>query len=264
MARRWTFLCALVVVLGPLSLPAARAGGLTSEDLVYMYLDDDGAQRNTYTVKAVDNTSVSNTFPNVDFFEVTFRQYPVAMIHPQDLSASNLFAVQDGFVWAMTQSSDLVDFFFYELPFVSDDNEAMDAGIAYLRLTEAFIQDMFYAFDDPEVEVVDYDEGVTVTGSVAVSRGGTGSITLTAMDFDTDGLLLDIQQTDNVRIGVRPICQATKLLDPDPIVRGMAEQAILVMGRTAKEYLEEQRAKARPDLQKAIDRMWQRIVDEGR
>lgn len=62
---------------------------------------------------------------------------------------------------------------------------------------------------------------------------------------------------------MRPICQATKLLDADPIVRKMAERSIQIMGRAARGYLEEQRAQAAPDLQQAIDRMWQRILEEG-
>ena len=64
--------------------------------------------------------------------------------------------------------------------------------------------------------------------------------------------------------GVRPICQATKLLDPDPVVRQMAEDAILVMGKAADEYLSEQRARATPALREAIDRIWQRILIEDR
>ena len=67
-----------------------------------------------------------------------------------------------------------------------------------------------------------------------------------------------------LRPGIRPICQATKLLDRDPIVRRMAEQDVLVMGRAAKPYLDQVRATARPKLQQAIDRIWQRILDEGR
>jgi hypothetical protein len=43
-----------------------------------------------------------------------------------------------------------------------------------------------------------------------------------------------------------------------------AEQDILVMGRMAKPYLDEIRAKAKPKLKQAIDRIWRRIVDEGR
>jgi hypothetical protein len=63
---------------------------------------------------------------------------------------------------------------------------------------------------------------------------------------------------------VRPICQATKLLDRDPIVRRMARQDVLVMGRAAKPYFDKVPATARPKLQRAIDRIWQRILDEGR
>jgi hypothetical protein len=42
----------------------------------------------------------------------------------------------------------------------------------------------------------------------------------------------------------------------------MAEKDILVMGSAAKGYLDEQRAKASPELRRAIDRVWRRILDE--
>jgi hypothetical protein len=45
-------------------------------------------------------------------------------------------------------------------------------------------------------------------------------------------------------------------------VRRMAEQDLLYMGRAAREYLQEQRARATPELQRAIDRLWQRIVEQ--
>ena len=44
----------------------------------------------------------------------------------------------------------------------------------------------------------------------------------------------------------------------------MAEQDVLVMGHAAKPYLDQVRATARPKLRQAIDRIWQRILDEGR
>ena len=77
-------------------------------------------------------------------------------------------------------------------------------------------------------------------------------------------MLVNVSQTAHLKAGLRPICQATKLLDADPIVRRMAEQDLLILGRTAQEYLAVQRAKASPELQQAIDQIWQRIVDEGR
>lgn len=75
---------------------------------------------------------------------------------------------------------------------------------------------------------------------------------------------MQIYEKSALRPGVRPICQATKLLDRDPIVRRMAEQDILVMGCTAKPYLDQVRAASRPKLRQAIERIWQRIVNEGR
>ena len=56
----------------------------------------------------------------------------------------------------------------------------------------------------------------------------------------------------------------TRLLDPDPLIREICEQDLLVMGRAAQGYLMEQRATASPELRRAIDRVWQKILDEGR
>jgi hypothetical protein len=44
----------------------------------------------------------------------------------------------------------------------------------------------------------------------------------------------------------------------------MAEQDLLIMGRAARPYLEEQRARARPELRRAIDAIWQKIVEQDR
>jgi len=44
----------------------------------------------------------------------------------------------------------------------------------------------------------------------------------------------------------------------------MAEQDLLIMGPAAHDYMMEQRAKATPELQAAIDRMWERILERER
>ena len=102
-----------------------------------------------------------------------------------------------------------------------------------------------------------------VRAQTAVMAGGEGRIEA-LITLGAAGSLVQIYEKSVLRPGVRPICQATKLLDRDPIVRRMAEQDVLVMGRAAKPYLDQIRARARPKLQQAIDRMWQRILDEGR
>jgi hypothetical protein len=259
MRAKWTFLIALAVVLGPIGLSSVRAGD--PEALVEQYLEDLGATG--YTITAVVEDYIDNSFPDTYFFEVRFRQYPIAVQHPQGLSSSNLFLVQNGVVSPLISPADLEDFFLGDLPPVGNETDAEDAGLAWLRLSEAFSQDGFYTFAAPEVKVATTaDGGFRVTGSVAVTMGGQGGISVD-MVFDSDGVLNSVDETNNVRPGVRPICQATKLLDADPLVRRMAEQDILVMGRPAKGYLDEQRAKAKPELQQAIDRIWKRIVDEG-
>ena len=47
------------------------------------------------------------------------------------------------------------------------------------------------------------------------------------------------------------------------VSRAMAEQALLYMGRSAKEYLDEQKARAAsPEPKAAIDRIWKKICEE--
>ena len=265
MIARWTFLMTLVGVLGPAWQASARADG--SKALVQDYLEDRGATG--YTITAVTADYLADSFPGTDFFAVIFRPYPVAVRPPRGLSASNVFLVQKQKVTPqkvtpLVSPADLEAFFFDALAPVDDEDAAADAGLSWLRLTEVFSQDGFYTFSAPEVNVMATPNGeFIVTGSVTVTAGGRGSIAV-ELDFDSLGLLDDVSETRDVRPGVRPICQATKLLDADPLVRRMAEQDILVMGRPAKGYLDEQRAKAKPELKAAIDRIWKRIVDEGR
>jgi hypothetical protein len=261
MFARWTFLMVLAGLLGPIGLSSARAQ--SSEDLVTQYLEDLGATG--YAITAVNTDYIANSFPDTDFFEVRFRQWPIAVRPPEGLSASNVFLVQNGEVFPLTSPADLRDFFFADLPTADDEDDAADAGLAWLRLSEGFSQDGFYTFGDPEVTVTVTEEfGLLVTGIVTVTMGGRGDSHISVeMLFDSDGVLQSVSEENTVQPGVRPICQATKLLDADSLVRRMAERDILIMGRQAAEYLYEQRIKARPELQEAIDRIWQRIVDEG-
>jgi hypothetical protein len=107
--------------------------------------------------------------------------------------------------------------------------------------------------------------GQRVTGeAVVVPKGGNQGGIRAVLVFDSSGTLVSASETAQIKHGIRPICQATKLLDPDLIVRAMAEQAILVMGRAAKEYLAEQRESASPELRDAIDRIWHKIMSEDR
>jgi hypothetical protein len=264
MARRLTFLVASIGLLGLAWPSAARAYDCDPQAAVEKDLQDRGAVANTFTITPVTKAYVRRAFPGKAFFGVGFRQYPVTVLPPKGLSSSNVFVVdEDCEVTPLTRPAQLVGFFEEELPQVQNNNQAKAAGRAFLRLLAELFQDGFYTFGAPKVVVRNLGDGTTVvTGSVSVTDGGKGTLSA-ELDFDSDGFLTDVTWDGKVMPGMRPKCQATKLLDADPLVRRMAEQDLLVMGRSAKGYLNEQRAKANPQLKQAIDRLWKRIVAEG-
>jgi hypothetical protein len=233
------------------------------QQLVEDYLKGRGASG--AVVRPITDDYVGRTFPNFSFFGVIFRQYPVAMLCPQtqDLKCSNVFFVKDGQIDFASTIPDLQFFFAAELGPVPSQEGATDATGTWLRFSEELKQDLFYAFSAPEISYMPREDITMLRGRATAIAGGEGSIEV-LMTLGTAGSLVNIYEKGALRPGVRPICQATKLLDRDPIVRRMAEQDLLVMGRAAKPYLDQVRATARLKLQQAIDRIWQRIQDEGR
>ncbi len=184
------------VLIGLIGLGAvARAGD--PEQLVIQYLQDRDAQG--YTIIPVTDRSIADTFPDIAFFGVFFRQYPVAVRPPEGLASSNVFYVQDGQVAYLTQPSDLMDFFFNELGPVQTKKAIRDAGRSWLRLSEDFSQDLFFDFAKPVASV----HHQVVTGLVAVKSGGSGQITAT-LTFDDAGQLVDIEESREVIKGIRP------------------------------------------------------------
>jgi hypothetical protein len=252
---------ALILALA-LSWPSIAKAG--DQQLVVDFLDSIGAEREYYEIYPIEADYIGRTFAGISFFAVQFRQYPYFVYPPDPLERqSNVFTVQNGNVSFIDDTDGLRTFFSDQLGPVLDPDPAKDAGSAWLRLSEELKQDLFFTFSDPVVEYMPTPAGAIVSGRVVVLNGGTGAIEM-RMTLDAKGNLVDVRESSSVIAGVRPICQATKLLDRDPIVRRMAEQDILVMGRSAKSYLDAQRVKARPALKRAIDRIWARIVNEGR
>lgn len=216
----------------------------------------------------VTEESLDRALPGYLFYVLRFRQYPVARRPPEPLGIDNLFIVNpDGSVAYLTDTAALESFFHAAIAPIRTETAAKEAVKTWLRLAQEFYQDGFFQFSVPEdsITVVSTADGLQVTGKALVNQrsGDTGDIVV-SLNFDQTGRLLKVSQGGRVRAGIRPICQASKLLDPDPIVRRMAENEILVMGKASKAYLDEQRANSSPELQQAIDRIWQRILVEGR
>ncbi len=256
MTTRRTRLITATVLLAAGWLSPAHAAD--PRRLVQAYLSDLGAT--DYTMKLIDESYVSATFPGTSFVAMWFQQWPVLpAMPPGDLALSNIFVVQNGQVSYLTGPDELEEFFADQLLPIQRPHEARDAVRAWLRLSAEFSQDGYYHFSRPDAQATD---GLAL-GEILVVQGGTGHIRV-AMTFDAAGQLTGVDEKRKIRRGVRPICQATKLLDPDPLVRRMAEQDLRVMGRTARNYLDQQRARATPALQRAIDQLWKRILEDER
>lgn len=221
----------------------------------------------------VSSSALDSLAPDRIFYSVIFRQYPVAMMPPSPLKPQ-MVAVheKDGTVKIFTSVELLKVYFMRTAGMIRVQGEATKVAGAWLRLTQEFSQDGFFRFTVPEDQIKStWQEsgGLVVTGkAVVVPKGGDSGEIVATLTFAGQGnnprRLVTITEARNVRAGIRPICQATKLLDSDPIVRRMAEQDILVMGRASWPYIAEQREKASAELRREIDRVWKRVVAEGR
>jgi hypothetical protein len=250
----------------PLSIAQLNAHNLVFEQVPAL------RDANIRNLDLIDNEALPETFPGYEFFAWRIGVHPVDRGAPKGLGRRNLFIVtKDGQVRHLKSeygserdTKKLEKFFRADLGLVKDDESAKRAVEAWLRLTEEFTQDGWLRFLilKDSLNVQKEQGGRKASGKNIVTAGGKGEIRAT-LYFTEEGQLRKVEETNTVLLGVRPRCQATKLLDPDTIVRQMAEQDILVMGRSCKDYLDEQRAKASLELQQAIDRIWNRIVDEG-
>jgi hypothetical protein len=219
------------------------------------------------TFVAITAPELAKLFPDYQFVALRFRIYPVARQMPEGMKPSNVFAVpKQGKPEHLKDERALQTFFQKQAPAVKDKGETTASELvrSWLSLSQEFIQDGFYKFEVSKDTSLTGKNGqvVSVMGRAVVTQGGRGDIQAT-MAFK-DGKVLTVGEVRKVVEGPRPICQATKLLDPDEIVRRMAERDLLFMGHAAHDYLMEQRAMAGPELRQAIDRLWQRILEQER
>jgi hypothetical protein len=219
-------------------------------------------------VRLVTNDALSKEFPNQIFFSVLFWQFPVGRIVPAPYKAADIYAVTRGQVprlQLVTDIESMQSFFQQHLSAVTTRSNAREAILAWLALAPHLLQDGFYTFQllTDSIKAWVGKSGLQASGQVVVMAGGNGMINAT-LTFDARGRLTTANQQADIVSGPRPICQSTLLLHRNPLVRRMAEQDLLVMGLAARDYLAEQRSRAGPKLQRAIDRIWQRICDRGR
>src|SRR5262249_48859471 len=157
-------------------------------------------------------------FPDHEFFAVRFRIYPVARVLPEGMKPSNIFAVSKaGKVQHLKDEKTLEGFFRTDGPAAKSNDDASALVQSWLSLSPEFLQDGFYKFEvSKEVTFQRDDQTKAPTGGngrALVIAGGKGEINA-ALKFGQDGKVTTAHDTTKVQPGPRPICQATKLLDP--------------------------------------------------
>lgn len=235
---------------------------VAADDQAQKAVDDYLAGLKTDTkATPITDEAVGKALPGYSCFALVFRQFPVAMEAPAPLKSGNVLAVKGDKVTALSDAATLEKFFTDNLAAVKDEATAKAAATAWVRLSQELHQDGIFKFSVPEKGVTGDTGTASAKAEVEKKGGDSGEIAVT-LTFK-DGKLTKAEEKANLKAGVRPRCQATRLLDKDPVIREIMEKDILVMGRACKWYLDEQRAKASPELKREIDRVWQRIVDEG-
>lgn len=209
-------------------------------------------------LKALKDDALAAAFPDATFYTVRFRQWPVAVAPADGFQASNVLMIDGKGDASLTTGGMQLARLFQKVT-AKDEKAAVAVAKALLLLEAELLQDGFYKFKlEPDFPVKQAGDKREVTGKMLVTEGGNGEITAT-VTFDATGAVAGTALNHTVKPGPRPRCQATQLLHPDPDVRAVCEANLLFLGRAARDYLAEQRAKASPELQAEIDRVWRRI-----
>lgn len=210
-------------------------------------------------LQAMKTDALARVFPDLAFFSVRFRQWPVAVAPAEGFRSSNVLTINDkGQATLITSGMQLPKLF--QKVVAKEEKATFEVARALLTLEAELLQDGFYKFKMVEESFkTNKEKGkVIVSGRMMATEGGNGEIVASAT-FDETGLLFATSLANSVKPGPRPRCQATLLLHPDPEVRAVCERNLLFLGKSAREYLLEQRAKASPELQREIDRVWRQI-----
>ncbi|MBS1714392.1 MAG: hypothetical protein JST30_08655 [Armatimonadetes bacterium] len=258
-------------LLGCQSLSKEQQMDASTQKIVEWMKKTTGSSQNP-TPSVVMTEGLKALMPGVSVQAVHYREFPVQAVPKSPMAVRSVFLVdKSGKVALFTKREDFAKAFVARVAPVGSEGQARDLALGYARASAEFSQDGFFKFTvQPENVIVKSASGsLTVTAKVpVVEKGGdTGSLVSTLTFAVAQGgkaKLTAVRESDTIKPGVRPICQCTLLLDKNPIVRKMAERDLLVMGKDAWPYVEEQMALASPELRREIERVWRRILNGER
>jgi hypothetical protein len=186
-------------------------------------------------------------WPAWTFWSVYYDRWPVATAPAKGLQYANVLVVDDGGeVHIMHELGHLDAVFAARFNGERIDSSVAErAARAYLWLVTALFADGFYAFEIVEAAGTP-EQG---TARALATAGGNGELSVT-LRFPGS---FKAELVKKLVMGPRPRCHATKLLDPDPIVRQIVRDDLHTMGCAARRYLETQRDLAAPPLRREIE-----------
>jgi hypothetical protein len=208
----------------------------------------------------IQEAVLAKTLQDHRFYLLRFRQWPVPRDHPPPLAANNLLAVSDTLeVTLITDAEELLKFFKQRAP--ADDKER--TAIAWALLHKELLDDgLFHLQVRPDsVQTAKTENGDCVSVTVAPARSDNTGQCVFTLRFDADGRIVAHEVQNNLKAGIRPICQSMLLNDPDQPVRENAERDLMMMGRDALPYLRERLEVVPAALAEKIRALIRRLED---
>jgi hypothetical protein len=245
--------------------------GLVSEfqrkspvDAVKAWADVNHVNLTGYGTFLYGTKEIAAVLPGYSFVIIIHIEHPVANtnIDPA-LGTNSIAAVDKNLGVEIINSTDSLVRFFQAHQIPAAGEKMLLTVKAWLGLSQELKDDGFYSFTirEDSLRILPIDS-IQAEGISEVTGGGSGAIKANILFGTASHIIYNVVEQVELVEGIRPVCQSTKLLDKDPIVRRMAEGDLLSMGTSCLDYLSVQHAKAAPRLKVAIDAIYQKIMKQ--
>ncbi len=148
-------------------------------------------------VSAVESAELSALFPNVTFFVLRYRQYPVTVVPDESLGANNVFAVRGEDVTPLRSAEEVQVYFRENLGPLRDREVARKAAQGLMQLWQQLNQDGFFQFREPETTLTSTKDRMVVecTAGVVDRRKDQGRLTVRLVSGD--------EKLESIKLGGR-------------------------------------------------------------
>jgi hypothetical protein len=157
-------------------------------------------------VTHIKNGPLQRSLPGYAFFAVRYRQYAAGEMPPPSLSPSNVFAVCEDKVEALTDMKELERYFKAHLSPRTTDERLKDSARAWVRVAQELHQDGYFKFalEDGATKVLERPGGSRIAVGKGVVKEGGGGVISARLVFNKAGMLTMVSEDSKIRKGDRP------------------------------------------------------------